>query len=151
MRILRVVSMITKTILLINSDVTMQEVMQACLSHVAGWEVLSANSPSQGLQVAAQYQPDAILFDLSTFGMNFFTFSTKLRAQPETPDIPLVLLATGVKWLNIEPLKQLNVAGVIEYSSDPDQLHKQISDVLAWNEELQLPETENSSQLDCND
>ena len=68
------VVMITKTILLINSEPNVREVLQACLSHLGGWQVLSTGSPSEGLQLAARNQLDAILFDLSTFGMNFSIF-----------------------------------------------------------------------------
>lgn len=124
----------TKTILLINSEPSVREVMDACLSHLGGWQVLSASSPSEGLQWALQDQPDAIVFDLSTFGMNFFTFLKKLRAQPGTQSIPVVLVATGAKWLNTEPFQAFQVAGVIEYSFDPTKLPQQIAKLLNWEE-----------------
>lgn len=127
-------TMITKTILLINSEPNLREVVQACLIHLGGWQVLSAGSPSEGLQRAALEQPDAIIFDLSTFGMNFFTFSKRLRAQPVTQGIPLVLIAAEAKWLDTELFQQLQVAGVLEYSSDPAKLPKQIAQLLDWHE-----------------
>ncbi|MDX2217019.1 MAG: response regulator [Oculatellaceae cyanobacterium bins.114] len=129
--------MITKTILLINSEPNGQEVMQACLSHLGGWQVLNASSPLEGLEYAAQDQPDAIVFDLSTSGMNFFTFLKNLRDQPVTQEIPIVLLAAGMKWLNIELLQQFQVTGVIDDLSDPIRLAQQIATLLNWDEEPQ--------------
>ena len=134
MRSLKVVTIITKKILLINNEPNVREVMEACLSHLGGWQVLGADSPSDGLQYAVQDQPDAILFDLSTFGMNFYTFLKKLRAEPATQDIPVVLVAAGIKWLNVEPFQNFQVAGVIDYSSDPTKLHNQIARLLNWGE-----------------
>lgn len=126
--------MITKTILLIHSEPTVQEVLQACLTHLGGWQVLSASSPVEGLQSAATNQPDAIVFDLSTFGMNFFTFLKRLRAQPTTQQIPVILIAVEAKWINIEPLKQFQIAGVIDYSVNPAKLPEQIATVLNWSD-----------------
>jgi CheY-like chemotaxis protein len=129
---LKVVTLITRKILLINNEPNVREVMEACLSHLGGWQVLGASSPLDGLQRAACDQPDAILFDLSTFGMNFYTFLRKLRAEPDTQDIPVVLVAAETKWLNVEPFQQFQVAGVIKYSSDPTKLHGQIARLLNW-------------------
>jgi CheY-like chemotaxis protein len=129
-----VVTMLTKKILLINNEPNVREVVEACLSHLGGWQVLGANSPLDGLQCAVQDQPDAILFDLSTFGMNFYTFLKKLRSDPTTQTIPVVLVAPGTKWLNVEPFQQFQVAGVIEYSPDPTKLYSQIVKLLNWAE-----------------
>ena len=136
------VVMITKTILLINSEPNVREVLQACLSHLGGWQVLSTGSPSEGLQLAARNQLDAILFDLSTFGMNFSIFLKQLRSQPETQQIPVVLIAVEAKWLNIEPLKQFQIAGVVDYSREPAKLPQQIAKLLDWDEIPRIYEIE---------
>ena len=134
--------MITKTILLINSEPNVREVLQACLSHLGGWQVLSTGSPAEGLQLAARNQLDAILFDLSTFGMNFSIFLKQLRSQPETQQIPVVLIAVEAKWLNIEPLKQFQIAGVVDYSREPAKLPQQIAKLLNWDEIPRIYEIE---------
>ena len=136
------VVMITKTILLINSEPNVREVLQACLSHLGGWQILSTGSPSEGLQLAARNQLDAILFDLSTFGMNFSIFLKQLRSQPETQQIPVVLIAVEAKWLNIEPLKQFQIAGVVDYSREPAKLPQQIAKLLDWDEIPRIYELE---------
>lgn len=129
---LSLVTMITKRILLVNSEPNLREVEQNCLSLGRGWQVLTANSPTEGLLSAVQDQPDAILFDMATFGMNFLTFLHRLRAQADTQAIPVVLIAAQTKWLDTELFQQLGCAGVIEYSPDPAQLHQKISALLNW-------------------
>ncbi len=124
--------MIAKKILLINSEPNVQEVLQACLTHLGGWQVLSESSPLEGLQAAVLAQPDAIVFDLSTFGMNCLTFLQRLRSQTASQHIPVVLIAVGAKWLYTEPLEPFEIAGVIDYSTNPAQVPQQIAMLLHW-------------------
>lgn len=131
--------MTTRTILLIHSESTVREVLQACLSQLGGWNVYATGAPSEGLQRSIQDQPDAIVFDLSTSGMTFFTFLQRLRTQPATQHIPVVLISNGAKWLKIEHFPEFRLAGVIDYSFDPIKLPQQIATLLNWDEALQLP------------
>lgn len=133
-------SVTSKTILLIHSEPTVQEVISAYLTHLGGWQVHNASSPLEGMYWAVQDRPDAIVFDLSTSGMNWFTFLKRLREQPTTYDIPVVLIAVEAKWLNTAPLHQFQVAGVIDYSSQPAQLPQQIATLLNWPQDFPNPE-----------
>ena len=126
--------MTTKTILLINGNPNMQEAMQEYLSCLGGWKVIEAISPSQGLQRAVQDQPDAIILDLALFGMDYFTFLKSLRAQSTTQTIPVVILTTGAKWLDLKRLQAFKVAGAIDYSSNLDELVEKIKKLLDWTE-----------------
>ena len=145
MKGLQVATITTKTILLINSESNVREVVEACLTHLGGWQILSTGSPSEGLRLAIQDQPDAIVFDLSTFGLDFYTFLKRLQAQPATQAIPVVLIATGTKWLNIKPLQRFQLAGVIDYSVDPTTLPQQIATLLNWDAEQLISEAEGYS------
>jgi CheY-like chemotaxis protein len=137
-----VASMTTKTILLINSEPSVRELVQACLNDWGGWQVLCASSPSKGLQRAVQDQPDAIVLDLSSSTKDYFTFLQKLRAQSETQCIPVVVLTVGAKWLDFRRLQQFQVVGAIDYMSDPSKLSYQIATLLNWKEQSQLNEVE---------
>lgn len=131
------ITKITKTILLINSDAHIREVLHACLTHLGGWQVSSTASPSEGLDHANQNPPTAIVLDLHAFGMTSLTFLQRLRAQDMTQNVPVVLVALGAKWLNIEPLREFEVAGLIDYSIDPAALPQQIAMLLHWDQEVQ--------------
>jgi DNA-binding NtrC family response regulator len=123
-----------KTILLIHSEPSIRESLDIVLSYW-GWHVLIAGSPREGLQSAKQHQPDAIIFDLSTEGMNFFAFTKQLRGNPLTEDIPMVLIGYATRWLNILPFKELNILGTLDYPSDLNQLRSQLITILAWEDE----------------
>jgi len=62
-------------------------VAQICLRTVAGWQVVTAGSGSEGLSKAEAEQPDAILPDVMMPDMDGPTFQ-KLQANPATRHIP---------------------------------------------------------------
>ncbi|MBD2464772.1 response regulator [Oscillatoria sp. FACHB-1407] len=130
--------MTTRKILFINGNPNVREAMQEYLSCLGEWEVIEAISPSQGLQRAVQDQPDAIVLDLAMFGVDYFTFLKSLRAQPTTQTIPVVILTTGAKWLDIKRLQAFKVMGAIDYSSNLDELVEKIKKLLDWSEKSAL-------------
>jgi CheY-like chemotaxis protein len=124
--------MCVKTVLLINAEPSVREVLHLSLTYASGWQVLSAGSVSVGLHRAAQEQPDAIVLDLFSLSEAYLSFLQQLRAQPETQDIPVVVLTTGAKWLDIKQLRQFYVVGAIDYTLDLTQLFRQIATLLGW-------------------
>lgn len=129
-----VTAMLAKTILLINKESTVREILHLSLTYSHGWQVLSVGSSSEGLQRAVQDQPDAIVLDLCSSGQDYFNFLQKLRAQPETQQIPIVVLTAGAKWLDTKRLQQFQVVGAFDYMSDPSKLSNQIARLLNWEE-----------------
>lgn len=125
---------ITKRILLINGDTNIQEIMQAYLTDFGGWQVRSTTSPLLALNSAAQDKPDAILFDLSTYGMNFFTFLKRLRSQVDTQTIPVILIADEITGFNSEILQELGVIGFINYYTSSANFSQQVANFLKWDE-----------------
>lgn len=123
--------MSTKTILLINDDPSVQESIKESLNHVGGWQVLKANSPLKGLKFITQIKPDAILFDISTLGMDFFAFLTQLRAKTLSHDIPVMIMADA-EWLHPDLLQEFAIAGVIDYSTAFTKFPQQIAQLLNW-------------------
>jgi CheY-like chemotaxis protein len=124
--------MTAKTILVIHHEPNMLEVVQACLSDLGGWNVITATSPADGLHQAIFKQPDVVVLDLPLSGLHQFTLLEQLRSQPATQAIPVILLATRAKWLDHQQLQHYQVAGVITNPYDPAFLPKQLSKLLGW-------------------
>lgn len=127
--------MTTKTILVINSEMNMQEIMEAYLSHPQGWQVIQIASSLEGLNLAAQIQPDAILFDLANFGMSFISFLKRLRSQSQNQYTPFILFAE-TNWLELDSqlLQSFQIAGIIDYTIDSVSIPQQIAQLLNWGE-----------------
>lgn len=124
--------MTTRTILLIDDDRIVREIVELCLQDLVGWNVLSVESPLEGLQRAATDHPDAILLDFLLAGMDGLMFLEQLRNNPETQTLPVVLLTARARWLDLKILRQYQVVGIISKPFDPITLPHQIAKLLGW-------------------
>lgn len=134
MKALPVVAMTTKTILLIHKKSNMQEVVQACLTDLGGWNVRVSHSTLEGLRQAILDLPDSIILDFSLSQIDKLLFLKELRTQPATQKIPVVLLTLKPKWSDLQQscFQQYNVEEVIINPFDPALLSVQIARVLGW-------------------
>ncbi|MEB3337700.1 MAG: response regulator [Leptolyngbyaceae bacterium] len=132
----------TKTVLLIDHEETVREVIQSCLEDLAGWDVLTVSSLPEGLQQAIDKQPDAIILDFFTADMGVVDitkalFLEQLRGNPKTATIPVILLTAQVRWLSSQMLQHYQVLGAIAKPFDPEHLLRKIAQLLQW--DLELP------------
>jgi two-component system, chemotaxis family, response regulator PixH len=54
------------------------------------YQVISATNATDGMELAAKQQPDAIITDITMEGINGFEFARLLRVYPDTAQIPIV-------------------------------------------------------------
>ena len=120
----------TRRVLLIDDEDDIREVTQLSLEMVANWEVISAKSGAEGILRAVADQPDAILLDVMMPDMDGPTTFTRLRADPATRHIPVILL-TATK-MHGPGQQTLDVAAVIPKPFDPMRLPGQIASALGW-------------------
>lgn len=134
MKALQVVSMTTKTILLLHKEPNIGEVIQACLTDLAGWNVRVASSTSEGLRQASLHRPDAIILEVSVGEIDGLLFLKQLRAQLATQGIPVVLLTLKAKWSDLQEnwFQKYQVAAAIVNPLDPAMLAVEIAKVLDW-------------------
>lgn len=122
-----------RKILIIDDEDDIREVAALSLESVAGWEVVTASSGSQGLARAAEHQPDAILLDVMMPGMDGPTTFRELRKNPVTAKIPVLLLTAKVQNSDQRRFADLGVESVLFKPFDPLTLADQISGALGWN------------------
>lgn len=134
MNALPVVNMTTRTILLIHKEANIQELVEACLTDLGGWNVQVASSTLEGLQQAILYQPDAIILGVSINELDGLLFLKQLRAQPAIQEIPVVLLTLRAKGFDLQQtwFQKYQVAAVIVNPFDPAMLSVQIANALGW-------------------
>jgi CheY-like chemotaxis protein len=121
-----------KRILIIDDEADIREVAQVSLEMVGGWEVLTARSGGEGISVARDQHPDAILLDVMMPDMDGPTTFKKLQEDPASRDIPVVLLTAKVLPAKDGPFADLGVAAVIAKPFDPLTLPRQLSEALGW-------------------
>jgi CheY-like chemotaxis protein len=126
------VFLVARKVLIIDDEDDIREVAALSLESVAGWEVVTANSGSQGLARAAEHQPDAILLDVMMPGMDGPTTFRELRKNPATSKIPVLLLTAKVQSSDQRRFADLGVEAVLFKPFDPMTLSTQIASVLGW-------------------
>jgi DNA-binding response OmpR family regulator len=134
MKALQVVPMTTNTILLIHKDPNIAEVIEACLTDLAGWNVRVASSTSEGLRQSILDQPDAIILESSVGEIDGLLFLKQIRAQIATQEIPVLLLTLKAKWSDLQEswFQKYQVTPVIVNPLDPAMFAVEIAKVLDW-------------------
>ena len=59
---------------------------------VGGYEVIAAQDGPEGLEKARQERPDAIILDIDMPGMDGFEVCQRLKEEPTTRQIPVIML-----------------------------------------------------------
>ena len=79
------------TILVIDDDPAVNDILRVFLTK-EGFEVVTATSGQEGLQLAKEVQPHAITLDVLMPEMNGWTVLAALKADPEAAHIPVVMV-----------------------------------------------------------
>jgi twitching motility two-component system response regulator PilH len=58
------------------------------------FQVSTANSGEEGIQMAKQRSPDLVLMDIVMPGLNGFQATRKLTKDPQTTGIPVIIVST---------------------------------------------------------
>lgn len=124
--------MTVKRILVIDNEQYIQEVAQICLRTVAGWQVVTAGSGSEGLIKAEAEQPDAILLDVMMPDMDGLTTFQKLQANSATRHIPVILLTAKVQASDRRRYAELGMKAAIAKPFNALELPGQVAEALGW-------------------
>jgi CheY-like chemotaxis protein len=123
--------MATKSILLIEYEASLREVLGACLHELGGWEVIFSNSIREGIQLCEQRKPQLILMDTSTPESDALLFIEQLKTCSHNQSIPILLISSRANWFTAQQLDQMGFAGAISKPFDPATLPAQIENLLS--------------------
>ena len=121
-----------KCVLVIDDEINLCTVIQACLENLGGWETLIALSAKEGLAIAETQQLDAILLDVMMPDMDGITMFRELQNNSVTQAIPVILFTAKVQSTDLDHFAKLGVAGVIAKPFDPMTLSELVSSTLGW-------------------
>ena len=122
--------MSVRRVLVVDDQRDMREMVKLSLQMGRGWEVLTAASGREALEIAGVERPDAILLDAMMPEMDGPATFARLRSDLATRAIPVVLLTADTQGLN-----SLEFDGVIKKPFNPLRLAGQVAVVLGWIEE----------------
>ena len=121
-----------KRILIVDDEEDICQVVQASLEEFGGWQTVLAHAGEDGLSMAQNEPPDAILLDVSMLGMDGFQVLETLQNNSVTQDIPVILLTSKVLARDLKQFAELNIAGVITKPFNPLTVWQQVSELLHW-------------------
>lgn len=124
--------MTNKRILVIDNEEYIREVAQICIETVANWTVITAGSGREGLSKAELEQPDAILLDVMMPDMDGIATFEKLKANPLTQKIPVILLTAKVQASDRRRYAEMGLKAAIAKPFNPLQLASQVAEALGW-------------------
>jgi CheY-like chemotaxis protein len=104
------------TILYIEDNLTNVKLIEGVLSHRTDVSLISAMTGALGMDLARQHAPDMILLDLHLPDIPGDQVLARLRRDPQTRAIPVVILSADATPGQIERLK---AAGADEYLAKP--------------------------------
>ena len=81
------------TVLIVDDSPTEVHILRQGLEK-AGFDILVANSGEEGIEVAKENKPDAIIMDVVMPELNGFQATRKITKDPATQHIPVILVTT---------------------------------------------------------
>jgi CheY-like chemotaxis protein len=121
-----------KCILIIDSTDEIWKIAKLSLEIGADWKVLTANSVRDGLAIAKKKQIDAILLNTVFFDEEEITALHKIKANPDTRYLPIILLAERVRTIDLRRAKERGAIAIMAKPFDSVNLAQQIAEVLSW-------------------
>ena len=116
----------SKNTVLVGDDVPVNVLLVKGMLAKQKFNVISANSGQQALDIMAHEQPDCILMDILMPNMNGFETTRAVRANPKTRDIPIIMLSA----LNSDSdIKEGMEAGANEFVTKPFVQDRLISSI----------------------
>lgn len=111
------------TILIIDDELVVRELIQR-LVEKEGFQTVAVGSGEEGLECARQMKPFAITLDVLMPGMDGWAVLTKLKADPELAEIPVIIISImdeknlgyslGASDYLIKPVEPAQLARVLE-------------------------------------
>jgi two-component system, chemotaxis family, response regulator PixH len=78
-----------KKVLVVEDSQSERELITLYLTN-NNYQVIAASNAADGMELAAQEQPDVIITDITMEGMSGFEFCRLLKVYPDTEKIPVI-------------------------------------------------------------
>jgi len=109
-----------KTRILVIEDNEQNLYMETFLLEHRGYEVVQARDGREGLELARRLEPVLIILDIQLPVMDGHEVARRLKAQPETRDIPIVAVTSYAMAQDRERILTNGCTSYIEKPINPD-------------------------------
>jgi len=103
-------------VLYIEDNISNMKLIEVALACRPGIELMSAMEGNLGIDLALQHKPDMILLDLHLPGISGDQVLARLKSNPDTSDIPVVIISADATHNQIDKLLR---EGAYQYLTKP--------------------------------
>jgi CheY-like chemotaxis protein len=115
-----------KTLLYVDDDPDIREVVNLALGLIEGFIVHLSASGEEALRLIPMVKPDLVLLDVMMPGMDGPSVLCRMKAEREPPHCPVIFVTAKALPREIAQLCELGAAGVIAKPFDPMELGMQV-------------------------
>jgi len=107
---------VTRKVLIVDDDPFIRKLIETTLEDVGGVRVVEAGDGQEALAVADREHPDLVLLDVMMPRLDGIEACRRLRAKPDTADVPVVMLTASDRF---EDRAKATAAGADRYLRKP--------------------------------
>jgi CheY-like chemotaxis protein len=127
-------------ILIIEDDALLSRMYQIVFTS-SHYEVEVANNGETGLEKAREIKPNLILLDIMMPKLNGLEVLKRLKADPDTKDIPVVVLTNLAGSGDVQAALELGaVRYIVKSQNKPNQVDEIVRGILAGYTRNEVPE-----------
>lgn len=116
-------------VLLADESSTIKKVFQLALQDYAV-DVRSVNVGTDVPEIVADFKPDIVFADVILQKMNGYDVCQKIKATPETQNLPVVLMWSGFMSVDKNKFQEVGANAELEKPFEPDQLRELIQNLV---------------------
>lgn len=117
-------------VLIVEDDEDSRFVYTAILED-NGFAVVTASSGDEGLRMARERRPDAVLLDVSIPGMDGWSVSSHLKADSDTAAIPLIIITAHAFPEDAKKASEVGCDAFLTKPCEPRHVLNEITRLLA--------------------
>jgi len=108
-------------VLVVDDSDTIRSLIALNLS-MDGFEVHEAHDGQECLDMVGRLHPDVITLDVAMPNLNGFDAAEQLRSDPETAEIPIVMVTARAQGTDLSRGASIGVAAYVTKPFEPDNL-----------------------------
>jgi CheY-like chemotaxis protein len=117
-------------VLIVDDEPHIRYMLELKLSQ-GGWSVLTARHGNEGFELACAHRPDVIVADLQMPGLDGLALCRKLREDPATASIPVLMLTARGHRVGQDQLALTSVRCVIGKPFSPREVMERLAELAA--------------------
>jgi CheY-like chemotaxis protein len=118
-----------KSVLYVDDEPDIREVVEMALNLVSGIAVKTCGSGADALQLLPGFMPDLVLLDVMMPGLDGPATLASMRSDPTLRDIPVVFMTAKALPQEVDRFMSLGAIGVISKPFDPMQLAARVQEI----------------------